>query len=352
MVHNNRRKDGQYEQTKCINFIRGGGSSSSGKSVTSSPQSSYGTGSAGGFTMAEILLSLTIIGVVAAITLPSLTGNINERTWNTQRKALYARFSQAIALMPALNGYGTLDDTTDTAAETFITSGLAKVLKINNICDADHIADCGVPDKVTTYFGGSASFPRDWDTLNNKMLSQSYLGGLSYSMLNSKAAAFETANGESIAVFYNNSCGYNNADSEVFLMGQAVCADLIYDLNGSKGPNTFGKDMGFMTFFYSTDSVVVAPDIYPRVVESMDWTSAVKYCGNIDGGAYRLPNMEELYSAFINQKFVRDTFGNGNFWSATTVLGRSTWAKHMTMAGTVGTLPKTRTDPESICIKR
>ena len=62
------------------------------------------------FTMAEILLSLTIIGVVAAITLPSLTGNINERTWNTQRKALYARFSQAIALMPALNGYGTLTE--------------------------------------------------------------------------------------------------------------------------------------------------------------------------------------------------------------------------------------------------
>ena len=59
------------------------------------------------FTMAEILLSLTIIGVVAAITLPSLTGNINERTWNTQRKALYARFSQAMALMPSLNGYGT-----------------------------------------------------------------------------------------------------------------------------------------------------------------------------------------------------------------------------------------------------
>ena len=62
------------------------------------------------FTMAEILLSLTIIGVVAAITLPSLTGNINERTWNTQRKALYARFSQALALMPSLNGYGTLTE--------------------------------------------------------------------------------------------------------------------------------------------------------------------------------------------------------------------------------------------------
>ena len=62
------------------------------------------------FTMAEILLSLTIIGVVAAITLPSLTGNINERTWNTQRKALYARLSQAIPLMDSLNGYGTFTE--------------------------------------------------------------------------------------------------------------------------------------------------------------------------------------------------------------------------------------------------
>ena len=84
--------------------------------------------------MAEILLSLTILGVVAAITLPSLTGNINERTWNTQRKALYARMSQAIALMPALNGYGMVKeesspdagDAIDTAAETFITAGLLK----------------------------------------------------------------------------------------------------------------------------------------------------------------------------------------------------------------------------------
>ena len=108
--------------------------------------------------MAEILLSLTIIGVVAAITLPSLTGNINERTWNTQRKALYARMSQAIALMPALNGYGTLTeesssgaaDGVDTVAETFVTNGLAKVLKINNICDNEHLADCGIVSKIYT----------------------------------------------------------------------------------------------------------------------------------------------------------------------------------------------------------
>ena len=55
------------------------------------------------FTMAGILISLTIIGIIAAITLPALQGNINEKTWVTQRKALYSRLSQAIALMPSLN---------------------------------------------------------------------------------------------------------------------------------------------------------------------------------------------------------------------------------------------------------
>ena len=97
------------------------------------------------FTMAEILLSLTIIGVVAAITLPSLTGNINERTWNTQRKALHSRLSQAIALMPQVRGYGTLNITTisgytsgmqafssNNATEAFLTNGLAKVFKLES----------------------------------------------------------------------------------------------------------------------------------------------------------------------------------------------------------------------------
>ena len=165
------------------------------------------------FTMAEILLSLTIIGVVAAITLPSLTGNINERTWNTQRKALYARFSQAIALMPSLNGYGTLKEETDsagstsiedTAAETFVTAGLSKVLKINNICDSEHLEDCGIPSKITTYNGSVlSSLPHTVLELNSFFSRSTENHINNYSFLDTKVAAFETANGESIAVYYN-----------------------------------------------------------------------------------------------------------------------------------------------------
>ena len=101
------------EKARALAFTMFGGLSRSTES--SAIKGLWGYGRRIAFTMAEILLSLTIIGVVAAITLPSLTGNINERTWNTQRKALYARFSQAIALMPALNGFGTLIEETDSA---------------------------------------------------------------------------------------------------------------------------------------------------------------------------------------------------------------------------------------------
>ena len=126
------------------------------------------------FTMAEILLSLTIIGVVAAITLPSLTGNINERTWNTQRKALFARMSQAISLMPSLNSYGTFATATastsaiDNVAETFLTAGLSKVLKMNNICSSDSLQslqDCGLPAQLTNAGGSKVNLPKITDTL-------------------------------------------------------------------------------------------------------------------------------------------------------------------------------------------
>ena len=167
--------------------------------------------------MAEILLSLTIIGVVAAITLPSLMGNINERTWNTQRKALHARMSQAIAMMPQLNGYGTYTTdadgsvTADTAAEAFVTEGLSKVLKINNICGADNLADCGIP--VSINIGNTSiksvpsavnstpiNFPTKLSELNSMLYKNS---GFKYA---TKVAAFETQNGESVAVFYNPNC--------------------------------------------------------------------------------------------------------------------------------------------------
>ena len=259
--------------------------------------------------MAEILLSLTIIGVVAAITLPSLTGNINERTWNTQRKALYARISQAVALMPALNGFGTLDDTTDTAAETFVTAGLAKVLKINNICDNEHIQDCGITSKFTDMKGSVKSMPHDMSTLNPEMVSVSYSKTTvwengSYKQLNTKASAFETSNGESILLFYHPNCMSDMQETAYFFVQSKICVNMIYDLNGTKGPNTVGKDIGFLTVLYPTSSVVVAPIPYKELLTDVPRDEASTACTQQAGPDYRISTFDELGSLFANKNMI------------------------------------------------
>lgn len=281
------------------------------------------------FTMAEILLSLTIIGVVAAITLPSLTGNINERTWNTQRKALYARMSQAIALMPSLNGYGTLtegDSSTsaiDTAAETFITSGLSKVMKLNNICDSEHLEDCGISTKITTLNAENISTPTKMSELNSEMVNTNITDSttgfpISHQQLDTKAAACETQNGESLIVYYNPKCisDIEISSGIIQMIQPKVCANIIYDLNGTKGPNTIGKDMGFLTILYSTDSSIVMP--LPNLYDagSASQPEASKLCTQQDS-EYRLPNRDELAALFVNKRLIN--ISTGRYWSSSVI---------------------------------
>ena len=311
------------------------------------------------FTMAEILLSLTIIGVVAAITLPSLTGNINERTWNTQRKALHSRISQAIALMPKINGYGTyVSNGTDNAAETFVTAGLAKVLKINNICNYDKITDCGFAgtDKYKNLDGKKlsetkmgANWYQDLRGLNSMFTDSASLGTRGdilnpQANINPKTVAFETANGESMLTYYNPRCLPENASLNILnntnynYTGEAaktqrqysqpfMCANFIYDLNGSRGPNTAGKDVGWISVIYATDSVVVAPvpinynfgGATSNQEQNVNNIKALELCKSLSENS-RLPNIEEAMSMAWNSYMLSNNIYSSNRWSSSRLM--------------------------------
>ena len=302
------------------------------------------------FTMAEILLSLTIIGVVAAITLPSLTGNINERTWNTQRKTLYARFSQAIPLMGSINGYAN--------AETFVASGLSKVLKINNICDSDHLQDCGITSNINTLKGVnfSLSVPFKLSELNSEMVSYSTsLTGVSnFSAVDSEAVAFETQNGESILLHYMPGCVSEMQETAAHYVMPKICANMIFDLNGLKGPNTVGKDIGMLTVLYPVDSSVVSP--YPNINDannSADITDALKICKSQDS-EYRLPTRDEMASLFVNKKLlgILDAGGADSslYWTSSIISTQKAWAQSMISGRRT---PYDRTTELSVrCVKR
>jgi len=279
------------------------------------------------FTMAEILISLTIIGVIAAITVPSLKANINEKTWATQKKALYSRMSQAISMLPSLNGYGIVmnengtvneTETASKAAQTFITDGLSKVLKINNICDSTNLNKCGIPSKITVMKTNSKiDFPTNLTELN-PMFTSTYTDSNNkrytnpQKNINTLVTAFETTNGESIAVFYNPLC--LNFEQKYYSGSRIysqpwMCANFLYDLNGRKGPNKMGKDIGFITALYPTESVVVAPLPFDKNLTGGDYSGimftekpARKAC-TAKGG--RIPTLEELAAMFYNRSLTQ-----------------------------------------------
>ncbi len=318
------------------------------------------------FTMAEILLSLTIIGVVAAITLPSLTGNINERTWQAQKKALYARMSQAIALMPYINGYGvgqTNSETSSNAAKAFVTEGLSKVLKINNICDNAHLSDCGFKDKIKATNGSVYSIPKtinglkSWVVGNHSETVPNFPQYFySYSILNTNAVAFETHNGESILTFYKPKCISKEMlmanNRSYYPSAPYICANFLYDLNGKKGPNTVGKDIGFITVLYSANPVVVAPDFFdsdtPDIGSSTEVNdSAIQTCRAQNG---RLPTTEEAMSLFLNGKFLN--LVDFTYYRAVGKQTDGQYAKIHSAYGTISTLSHGAGSYKIRCVKK
>ena len=259
--------------------------------------------------MAEILISLTIVGVIAAIVIPSLIGKLNEKVWANQRKALYSRMSQAIAMMPKLAGYGEYEGTwggtwsnpvvtvtKDTAAMTFLTDGLSKVMKINNICDNSNFDKCGISSVITDFRGDKKDFPKKLSELNPGFIGKvpdqfeaTIANPQKY--IDTNAVAFETANGEKVVLFYNPLCvskdikySVGNVDTTGIRNAYAflpyMCAFFVYDLNGKKGPNKVGNDIWYMSAIYADkqDLYTINPEKIIIKTVSANYADVLAYC--------------------------------------------------------------------------
>ena len=269
------------------------------------------------FTLAEVLITLTIIGLVAVIVIPSLINDVYDKVWESKRQALYSRLSNAILTMPRLNGYGDYKNVTnqegkneilDTAAETFLIEGLSKVYKIKHICGSDDVKDCGLNYQFTSLDGTVRDFPTSLHSLYA-------LNG------DTKAAAFETLNGEKIGVFYNPNCRYSQSNATQIVIDHSFCVNFVYDLNGSKSPNQVGKDIGFMTAFLGTgiEPEFVAPlpekDMGGGVGANVYYLAA-QICKD-KGPEYSLPNIYELMSLYLNNsQFIGSKLNEGVAWSS------------------------------------
>ena len=88
------------------------------------------------FTLAEVLITLGIIGVVAAMTIPTLMSNYRKKQLETQIKANYSLVQQAIkfAEYDDVSYDMAIQDGSDASIQEWYDSFLSKHLKVEQFC--------------------------------------------------------------------------------------------------------------------------------------------------------------------------------------------------------------------------
>ena len=179
-----------------------------------------------GFTLAEVLITLGILGVVAAITIPTLMSNYKQRAWDTAATVFERKLEESLK---AMNTQQTLAGYRNTAD---FVSELSKHFKITRVCKNDDLLTC-FEDKV--WWGAGDADPEEVDMAEIKTASN-----FGQEDWDTEIIGVQFANGTTGLVAYNPDCKQNPYSNQI--VGTS-CLALLYDTDGFKTPNTSGKDL-------------------------------------------------------------------------------------------------------------
>ena len=153
------------------------------------------------FTLAEVLITLGIIGIVAALTMPVLIQNHRKAETTAKLKKFYSTMAQAILLSEVDNG----------------------------------------PAVEWEYIDETDENGEDIDRVENRQATLAYFHKYlaNYIKYNDIVEASDLLEGEEDESRF---FVLKLADSSYVYMGTGTCIDIRYDVNGPKGKNEFGKD--------------------------------------------------------------------------------------------------------------
>jgi prepilin-type N-terminal cleavage/methylation domain-containing protein len=156
------------------------------------------------FTLAEVLITLAIIGVVAALTIPTVVRNYQKTQTVVQLKKIYSALANTTNLAVMDNGpiaNWVIEDGAE-GSRIFAEKYLIPYLKVSKNCNTQTAGDCEF--KATQ------------------------LSKKSTSVLGTGHSRFYLTDGTLIAVM---------------VFTDPIYADIRVDINGQKGPNTYGRDI-------------------------------------------------------------------------------------------------------------
>ena len=181
------------------------------------------------FTLAEVLITLAVIGIVAALTLPGLIQNHNEKAWSTAKDLWEKKLTETVRRMNT-DGVMTGHDSTEEFMNTF-----KNYMKVIKTCDNTDINKCYAPKVVRT---GSESEPEEIQT--SELTTAENLGN----DWGTNTMSFVIADGTTAIFAYNPNCAY--ADPIEDTGSQVSCLAYMVDVNGKKGPNRVTQDIALV----------------------------------------------------------------------------------------------------------
>lgn len=171
------------------------------------------------FTLAEVLIVLGIIGIIAALAIPNLYANFQKQVTITSLKKAYSEISQAYTSAVRENGspdsWTTNAPGSGEAAVDFLKK-LAKYLRITENCGNQ-----------------IGCFPNAGYTFLNQAGTDNYY-------TRTDLAKAKLTDGTLLALFVDsNSCSVVLGNT---LQLNSECAEILVDINGMNKPNVWGKD--------------------------------------------------------------------------------------------------------------
>ena len=181
-----------------------------------------------GFTLAEVLITIGILGVIAAVTLPALNTNLSKSQLEVQTRKFYTQFSKAMDL------YKVDNETDNISGSGFSTTQFVKkYFNISQQCSK--VEDC---------------YAKEYINLNNKTISPTWFD---------EEHTYELQDGSvfTIGRYYDDNDSPIDGGSPI---------TLTFDVNGKKGPNKTGYDLWSTSVYYDGS----IDDLTPENRE--DWT--------------------------------------------------------------------------------
>ena len=247
-------------------------------------------------TLAEVLITLTIIGIVAALTIPTIVKNYQERTWTTASITFERKLEEALKSMNAqetLAGYTTTKD---------FVHELSKHIKITKICENNKLTSC-FSNKI--YWGSNKEEIYISKIKNSKNFGQEDWG--------TENIGIQFSNGVNGILAYNPACTQDPFNNQYTGIN---CIALLYDISGFKTPNTQAKDLRAINIIslgsnclFELDGVCFTAPVKGKAMSYEEceqqktelgikecycdtdyWAGAVKFCGGID----KMMSVEQL----------------------------------------------------------